>query len=54
MSQPLDPQEKPIAKKPYSSPEIQVYGDFREITNTSTHKTPAGMTDGSIHPNRTK
>jgi len=54
MSQHLDQQEKPIAKKPYSSPEIQVYGDFREITNSSTHKTPVGVTDGGVHTHRTK
>jgi hypothetical protein len=53
MKQPLNPQRKPAAKKPYNSPEIQVYGDFREITNTSTNRRPFGVTDHGIL-NRTK
>lgn len=53
MKQSLNPQRKPPAKKQYNSPEIQVYGDFREITNTSLHRKPFGVRDGVL-TNRTK
>jgi hypothetical protein len=52
MNQPLCQQKNLLTKKPYSSPEIQVYGDFREITNSSTHH-GGGILDAG-HMNRTR
>jgi hypothetical protein len=53
MKQPLNPQTKPVPKKPYSAPEIQVYGDFRDITNTSTNIRQFRFFDHG-HANRTR
>jgi hypothetical protein len=42
-------------KKPYTKPELQVYGNLAEITNASTNRNGA-KTDGTgfnTHPNRT-
>ena len=41
-----------FAKKPYSKPEVQVYGNLAEITNASTNR-KGKTTDGGVHTGRT-
>jgi hypothetical protein len=39
-------------RKPYSKPEVQVYGNLAEITNASTNRI-GKKTDGGCHTGRT-
>jgi hypothetical protein len=39
-------------KKVYTQPQLQVYGDLREIT-LSVHPQSPGVTETGGHPNRT-
>jgi hypothetical protein len=39
-------------KKPYTKPELQVYGNLAELTNISTNRTGT-KTDGGVHTART-
>lgn len=43
------PESAPGAKKPYSKPVIEIYGDIVKITNTIKG---SGKDDGSGHPNQ--
>ena len=38
-----------VPKKRYSAPQLQVYGDLREITNTKAHN--SANLDGGGYPN---
>lgn len=44
---------KPAARKPYNRPQLQVYGDLREITNTSTNEVNAKKSDDAHGNSRT-
>jgi hypothetical protein len=48
---PMQPKD-PAVRKPYSKPEIQVYGNLAEITNSSTNRTGKRV-DGGCHTGRT-
>ena len=49
----IDSPEKPLSspkevpKKPYETPQLEVYGDLRKITNTVSNK---GSSDGGSPP----
>jgi hypothetical protein len=40
-------------KKPYSKPEVQVYGNLAEITNSSTNRTGKVTDNPGAHGGRT-
>jgi hypothetical protein len=40
-------------KKPYSKPELQVYGNLAEITNSSTNRTGKKTDQPGCHTGRT-
>jgi hypothetical protein len=45
-------EQRLVPKRPYSAPQLQVYGDLREITNTKAH-TSTNMDGGGYPNNRT-
>ncbi len=50
-SSPKHPKDTAV-KRPYSKPELQVYGNLAEITNSSTNRT-GKKTDPGCHTGRT-
>jgi hypothetical protein len=46
-------QDDVTGKKPYSKPELQVYGNLAEITNASTNRAGAKTDNPGCHTGRT-
>lgn len=53
MSGTPNPPLKRAGKKPYSKPELQVYGNLAEITNASTNRTGKHTDNPGAHTGRT-
>jgi hypothetical protein len=49
---PTQPKDTPV-RKPYSKPELQVYGNLAEITNLSTNRTGKKVDNPGCHTGRT-
>lgn len=46
------PKDKEV-KKPYAKPELQVYGNLAEITNSSSNRGGKVSDTGGVHTGRT-
>ncbi len=53
MNRPPTQPDNTAGKKPYSKPELQVYGNLAEITNLSTNRTGTKTDQPGCHTGRT-